>query len=58
MNNTPNPNRSFFSIAAWYAVVASLVAAAISGVGWLILFLTKVHYHQWIMHLARQHLFV
>lgn len=35
MNNTPNPARSFFSIAAWYAVVGALTAAAISGLGWL-----------------------
>jgi len=38
MNITPNPARSFFSITAWYAVVAALAAAAISGVGWFIFF--------------------
>jgi hypothetical protein len=32
MNNTPNPNRSFFSIAAWYAVVAPFVVIAVWGV--------------------------
>ena len=35
MNKVPNPNRSFFSIAAWYALIAPLAAAAIAGVGWL-----------------------
>ena len=36
MNKTPNHNRSFFSIAAWYALIAPLAAATIAGVGWLI----------------------
>jgi len=36
MNATPNPNQSFFSIAAWYSLVASLVAAALLGISWKI----------------------
>jgi len=33
MNATLNPSRSFFSIAAWYAVFTPFVAAAAIGVG-------------------------
>jgi len=36
MNTTTIPNRSFFSIAAWYAVFAPFVAAGIMGIGLLI----------------------
>jgi len=32
MNNTPNPNRSFFSIAAWYALITPLVVIAVWGI--------------------------
>lgn len=38
MKNTPNQNRSFFSMAAWYAVFAAVAAAASSGVIWIALF--------------------
>jgi hypothetical protein len=33
MNSTPNPNRSFFGIAAWYSVFAPFAALGTMGVG-------------------------
>src|SRR5205814_10351340 len=36
MNTTLNPDRSFFRILAWYAVIVPFAAAGITGIGLLI----------------------
>ena len=36
MNTKPNRERSFFSLSAWYALIAPLAAMTIAGVGWFV----------------------